>query len=45
MKADQTGEHEPPPFLRTWNRVYAMVVIYLAAVIGGLYFLARMASA
>ena len=24
---------EPPPFLRTWPRVYAMVIGYLAALI------------
>jgi hypothetical protein len=24
---------EPPPFLGTWNRVYAAVIIYLAALI------------
>lgn len=24
---------EPPPFLRTWARVYRFVLIYLAAVI------------
>ena len=24
---------EPPPFLRTWPRVYTMVLLYLAAVI------------
>ena len=24
---------EPPPFLGTWNRVYAVVLAYLAAVI------------
>ena len=25
---------EPPPFLGTWKRVYLLVVIYLACVIG-----------
>ena len=25
--------HEPPPFLGTWGRVYAVIVCYLAAVI------------
>jgi ABC-type glycerol-3-phosphate transport system permease component len=24
---------EPPPFLRTWSRVYAAVLVYLVAVI------------
>lgn len=24
---------EPPPFLGTWRRVYALVLVYLAAVI------------
>ena len=36
--------NEPPPFLGTWNRVYAMVVIYLALVIAALYGLSRWLS-
>jgi hypothetical protein len=29
----RTVADEPPPFLGTWKRVYALVVIYLACVI------------
>jgi len=36
MNHDQIPD-EPPPFLRTWPRVYAFVLIYLAAVIGAFY--------
>ncbi len=32
---------EPPPFLRTWKRVYAAVLIYLAAIIAVFYAVAR----
>jgi hypothetical protein len=32
---------EPPPFLRTWRRVYLFVLAYLAAVILTLYFISR----
>ena len=28
---------DPPPFLGTWNRVYAAVVLYLAALIALFY--------
>ncbi len=28
---------EPPPFLRTWKRVYAAVLIYLAVIIAVFY--------
>ena len=28
---------EPPPFLRTWKRVYVGVVAYLAVIIFGFY--------
>ncbi|MBV8071813.1 MAG: hypothetical protein JO270_18025 [Acidobacteriaceae bacterium] len=31
------GTHEPPPFLRTWKRVYIAVLCYLAALIAALY--------
>lgn len=30
---------EPPPFLGTWRRVYAAVVIYTAALIAVLYWI------
>lgn len=39
MKPDQEVNRppemldEPPPFLRTWGRVYKVVVLYLAALI------------
>ena len=31
----------PPPFLGSWRRVYAAVLIYLAVVILALYFFTR----
>lgn len=35
---------EPPPFLKTWPRVYAMVLVYLAALIVGFYLFSRWVS-
>jgi hypothetical protein len=32
---------EPPPFLGTWKRVYAAVLIYLAAIISIFYAFTR----
>ena len=32
---------EPPPFLRTWRRVYTAILIYLALLIGGFYLFTR----
>jgi len=32
---------EPPPFLSTWPRVYALVLIYLAALILAFYLFSR----
>ncbi|HWB82635.1 MAG TPA: hypothetical protein VG675_00750 [Bryobacteraceae bacterium] len=32
---------EPPPFLGTWRRVYAAVIVYLCAVIAALYVFTR----
>jgi hypothetical protein len=32
---------EPPPFLRTWRRVYTAIFIYLAALIAVFYFFTR----
>jgi hypothetical protein len=32
---------EPPPFLGTWRRVYAAILIYLAAIIAGSYLFTR----
>lgn len=34
----------PPPFLRTWPRVYAGVLIYLALVILSLYLFSRLVA-
>ena len=35
---------EPPPFLRTWPRVYTAVLIYLATLIVLFYVFTRMFS-
>jgi hypothetical protein len=32
---------EPPPFLRTWGRVYAMVIVWLAVLIALMYAFTR----
>jgi hypothetical protein len=32
---------EPPPFLGTWKRVYAAILIYLGLIIAGLYLFTR----
>jgi hypothetical protein len=32
---------EPPPFLRTWRRVYIAIVVYLAALIAGFFLFTR----
>ena len=32
---------EPPPFLGTWSRVYATILIYLALLIFGFYLFTR----
>jgi ABC-type glycerol-3-phosphate transport system permease component len=32
---------EPPPFLGTWRRVYAGIVVYLIAIIIVFYFFTR----
>ena len=32
---------EPPPFLGNWSRVYALVLVYLAAVIAVFYLFTR----
>ena len=36
-----TGEDEPPPFLGTWRRIYAAVLIYLAGLIVLFYLFMR----
>jgi hypothetical protein len=30
---------EPPPFLRTWSRLYASIVVYTCILILALYFM------
>jgi hypothetical protein len=35
---------EPPPFLGTWARVYAALVLYLALLIAGCYAFTRIFS-
>jgi hypothetical protein len=32
---------EPPPFLRTWNRVYAAVLVYVIGIITLFYLFTR----
>jgi hypothetical protein len=32
---------EPPPFLRTWRRVYTFVLLYLCALIGLFFWFTR----
>ncbi len=36
---------EPPPFLRTWRRVYVAVLIYLAILIAAFYAFTKAFSA
>ena len=38
---DGGGADEPPPLLGRWSRLYALIVIELAAVIAILYWLTR----
>lgn len=38
---DKAERDEAPPFLKTWTRVYSMVIIYLGLVIAGLYGITR----
>jgi hypothetical protein len=35
---------EPPPFLKTWGRVYALVLVELGVLVAVFYALARWAS-
>ena len=45
MPADRAHiPDEPPPFLGTWRRVYATVLIYLACLIALFYVFTRMFS-
>lgn len=32
---------DPPPFLRSWPRVYIAVIVYLAGIIGAFYLFTR----
>lgn len=36
-----TDPEEPPPFLGSWRRVYAAILIYLVAVISVFYLFAK----
>ncbi len=38
-------DDEPPPFLRTWGRVYGAVLIYLASLIALFYVFTRVFAA
>ena len=33
------GQEDPPPFLRTWNRLYVTIVVYTLALVLALYLL------
>lgn len=33
----QAKEEEPPPFMKTWNRIYAAIALYTCALILALY--------
>jgi hypothetical protein len=37
----RTVADEPPPFLGTWKRLYALVVFYLACLIGLFYWFTK----
>lgn len=39
----EPGHDEPPPVLRSWSRVYAAVVAYLAMLILAMYAFSRFA--
>ena len=41
IEPQRTVADEPPPFLGRWERVYALVVIYLACVITLFYFFTK----
>jgi hypothetical protein len=36
-KAHPDAGDEPPPFMRTWNRLYGSIIIYTLALILALY--------
>jgi hypothetical protein len=35
------AEEEPPPFLGSWTRVYAAVLVYLAAIVAAMAIFSR----
>ena len=35
---------EPPPFLRTWKRVYVFIICYLACLIAAFYGFSRLVN-
>jgi len=37
LKDQSIDRDEPPPFMRTWNRIYAAIIIYTCALILSLY--------
>jgi hypothetical protein len=38
---EESQVDDPPPFLKTWPRVYRAVIVYLALLIFGLYLVTR----
>jgi hypothetical protein len=41
MPDPRDGHDEPPPFLRTWRRVYVAVLIYLCVIVLASYLFTR----
>ncbi len=37
MSVPKDDREEPPPFLGSWNRIYAAIIIYTCALILALY--------
>jgi hypothetical protein len=37
MSVFKEDREDPPPFLRTWNRLYAAIIIYTCVLILALY--------
>lgn len=40
-RQDQGQSDDPPPFLKTWSRVYQAVIVYLVLLIFALYLVTR----
>jgi len=38
-KRKSTEEDDPPPFMRSWNRIYIAIFVYTCAIIVSLYFI------